>query len=122
MRILHFIKEGDIWKLEGAEEELERGYRIENIVRGIAESEYEVMDPVKRGDDLYNETGIDNPVYFATLNFQDERDPLIIKMTGRDEETNKMWLTPDNGKTVYYTSGYFVTNFPETKVKRKQIQ
>ncbi|MCK5568838.1 MAG: DUF4340 domain-containing protein, partial [Spirochaetes bacterium] len=111
----HFIKEGDDWKLKGVEEELERGYRIDNIVRGIAEAEYEAFDPVKRGDDRYNETGIENPVYFTTLNFQDERAPLIIKMTERNEETSKIWLTPDNGETVYYTSGYFISNFPETK-------
>lgn len=111
----HFIKEGDDWKLKGVEEELTRGYRIDNIVRGIAEAEYEAFDPVKRGDDRYNETGIENPVYFTALNFQDERAPLIIKMTERDEETSKIWLTPDNGETVYYTSGYFISNFPETK-------
>ena len=96
------------------EEKLERDYRIDNIVRGIADAEYEQVDPVKRGSSEYEETGIDNVVYTAELFFAD-RSPVTVTMTARDEETNKIWLTPDNGETAYYTSGYFVSYFPETK-------
>jgi hypothetical protein len=111
----HLLKDGQNWKFKGMEEKLERDYRIDNIVRGIAEAEYEQVDPVKRGSSEYEETGIENIVYSAKLFFNEDRSPITVTMTGRDEETNKIWLTPDNGETVYFTSGYFVSNFPETK-------
>ena len=87
----HLLREGKSWKFEGMEEKLERDYRIDNIVRGIAESEYEQVDPVKRGSSEYEETGIENVVYSAKL-FFDNRSPIMVTMTGRDEETNKIWL------------------------------
>ncbi|HEB29952.1 MAG TPA: DUF4340 domain-containing protein [Spirochaetes bacterium] len=111
----HLVREGKSWKFEGMEEKLERDYRIDNIVRGIAEAEYEQVDPVKRGSSEYDETGIENIFYTAILFFDDEKSPVTVTMTERDEETNKIWLTPDNGETAYFTSGYFVSNFPETK-------
>jgi hypothetical protein len=111
----HLIREGKNWKFEGMDDKLQRDYRIDNIVRGIAEAEYEQVDPIKRGDSGYDETGIENTVYSATLFFTDERAPVTVDITERDEQTNKIWLTPDSGETAYYTSGYFVSNFPETK-------
>jgi hypothetical protein len=120
-----FTRSGeDDWVLDGVEnvdgggeflgEVLERGYKIDNVIRGVATSEYEDLEPLKRGEQGYGETGIESPVYELVLRFQDDREPLTVGMTERGEETGKLFLTPDAGETVYYTSGYFVTNYPET--------
>ena len=117
-------REGDEWELaavrnvEGGEEfvgqMLERGYNVDNVVRGIATAEYEDREPIKRGEPGYQETGIGSPVYEVVLRFEDGRTPITVSLTEKEEETGKLYLTPDGGETVYYTSGYFVTNFPET--------
>jgi hypothetical protein len=114
----------DEWKLaavenvDGGEEfigkTLERGYKIDNVVRGIATAEYEEMEPIRREDDLHDKTGIDDPRYGLVLEFQDGRAPLRVGLTEKDEQTGRLFLTPDGGDTAYYTSGYFVTNFPES--------
>jgi len=35
-------------------------------------------------------------------------------MTEKDEQSGKAFMSPDEGQTAYYTSGYFLTNFPES--------
>jgi hypothetical protein len=72
------------------------------------------MEPLKRGDPGYENTGIENPVYEVVLGFSDGGEPLRVSMTEREEATGKAFLTPDGGETVYRTSGYFQTNFPES--------
>jgi hypothetical protein len=114
-RVFSFMKEDDDWKFSETGEELERGYKIDNIIRGILTAEYEEREPMKKGDGGYDSTGISDPVYAATLTFNDDRPPLTVKLTERGEATNKLWMTPDDGQTVYYTSGYFISNFPATK-------
>jgi hypothetical protein len=114
----------DEWKLaavenvDGGEESigqtLERGYKIDNVVRGVATAEYEDIEPIHRGDALYERTGIDSPRYEVVLEFKDGREPVRVELTEREEETGKTFLTPDGGDTVYHTSGYFLTNFPES--------
>jgi hypothetical protein len=114
----------DEWKLAAVEnvaagedfigKTLERGYKVDNVIRGLATAEYEEIDPVKREDALHDKTGIDNPRYEVVLDFQDGRMPLRVDLTEKDEQTGRLFLTPDDGDTAYYTSGYFVTNFPES--------
>ncbi len=113
--IFSLVKEDDEWKLRDTGEKIGRGYKIDNIVRNILTAEYEVREPIKRGDNDYQLTGIANPKYTVTLNFTDNRPPLTVQLTEMDEETGKLWLTHDNGDTVYYISGYFVSNFPEDR-------
>jgi hypothetical protein len=118
-----FEKENDDWKLTGLDptdadqdyigQVLSRGYKLDNIIRGIGTAEYEIRDPVKRGDQIYGETGIDNPEYKVTLDFTDDRERLTVSLTQKEEETGKLFMTPDSGDTVYYISGYFDSSFPE---------
>ena len=96
-------------------EKLERGYRIDNIVRSITAAEYEERDPIKKGESGYSETGIEDSKYLVTFTFADKRPGLTVRITEKDEQTNKLWLTPDGGSTVYHTSGYFVSNFPDKR-------
>jgi hypothetical protein len=110
-----FTKKDDEWVFSDTGEELERGYKIDNIVRSITTAEYEVVEPVSRGDESYSEIGIENAPYTATFTFSGTRSPLTVQITEMDEETNKLWLTPDGGDTVYCTNGYFLTNFPESR-------
>jgi hypothetical protein len=104
--------------VEGAEEFkgmiLERGYKVDNVVRGLGTAEYEDFDPIQRGDANYEMTGIDNPVYEIEFYFEDDTKPVSVVMTEKDEQSGKAFLSPDNGQTVYHTSGYFLTNFPES--------
>jgi|GEM_PF-1578409 len=104
--------------VEGAEEFqgmiLERSYKIDNLTRGLATSEYEEFDPIERGEPNYELTGIDSPTYEVELHFEDARNPISVVMTERDEQSGKAFLSPDEGQTAYYTSGYFLTNFPES--------
>lgn len=108
----------DVQNVEGAEEYvgmlLERGYKIDNVTRGIATAEYEEIEPVMRGEQHYAETGIDNPKYEMELRFEDGTQPITVVMTEMDQQSGKIFLSPDGGQTAYYTSGYFVTNFPES--------
>lgn len=110
-----FVREGDDWKFSDTGEVLDRGYKIDNIVRGIATAEYEEREPIKKGDADYDETGIDNPKYHVEFRFADGRDPVKVVLTEKDEKTGKIYLSPDNGETAYYTSGYFVSYFPESR-------
>jgi len=104
--------------VEGAEEFkgmiLERGYKVDNVVRGLGTAEYEDFDPIQRGDEYYEMTGIENPVYEIEFYFEDDTKPVSVVMTEKDEQSGKAFLSLDNGQTVYHTSGYFLTNFPES--------
>lgn len=104
--------------VEGAEDFkgmiLERSYKVDNVVRGLATAEYEDFDPLQRGDEYYEMTGIDNPVYEIEFYFEDDTKPVSVVMTEQDEQSGKAFLSPDNGQTVYHISGYFLTNFPES--------
>jgi len=110
-----FVREGDKWKFSDSGEVLERSYKIDNIIRGILESEYEEHEPIKRGQEEWENTGISDPRYILTFEFDDGTPPLTVKLTEKDEQTYKLYLTPDDGETVYYTSGYFVNNFPQSR-------
>lgn len=92
---------------------LTRGYKIDNIIRGIVTAEYEEKEPVKKGQADYIKTGIENPEYRVTLHFSDGREPLTVLLTAKDEQSGKLYLSPDGGNTAYYTSGYFTASFPE---------
>ena len=106
----------DDWAFSDTDEKLERGYKIDNIIRSITTAEYEEREPLKRGEKGYKETGIENEKYNVTFKFKEgKRPPLTVKLTQQNEETGKLWMTPDDGDTVYYMSGYFVSNFPETR-------
>jgi hypothetical protein len=106
----------DDWAFSDTDEKLERGYKIDNIIRSITTAEYEEREPLKRGEEGYNETGIENGKYSVTFKFKGgKQPPLTVKLTQQNEETGKLWMTPDDGDTVYYMSGYFVSNFPETR-------
>jgi hypothetical protein len=111
--LLRDEKEG--WIFEDTGEKIGRGYKIDSIVRGITNAEYEVREPVKRGDKYWSETGIDDPAYYVALHFKDKRRPIDVRLTEKDEKTSMLWLTPDNGETAYLTSGYFLSNFPESR-------
>jgi len=106
------IREEDEWKFQDTGEKIEREYMVDSIMRGIKNSEYEVIEPVKREDEIWGETGIENPVYEVNITFNSGRAPLTVQMTGMNEETSMLWMTADNGDTVCYTSGYFMSNFP----------
>jgi len=110
-----FSREEDDWKFTDTGEILDRGYKIDNIVRGIATAEYEQREPIKKGDPDYQKTGIDSPKYRVGLKFANGREPVTVTLTGKDEKTGKLYLSPDNGETVYFTSGYFVSYFPESR-------
>ncbi len=110
-----FTRKDDEWVFSDTGEELERGYKIDNIVRSITTAEYEVVDPVSRGDETYSETGIENAPYTVTFTFSGTRSPLTVRITEMNKETNMLWLTPDGGNTVYCANGYFLSNFPESR-------
>ncbi|UCB45711.1 MAG: DUF4340 domain-containing protein [Spirochaetota bacterium] len=111
-----FLKdEQEDWIFEDTGEKLQLGYRIDSLVRGIKNAEYEVREPLKREDGEWNETSIADPAYYVTLKFEDTRSPIMVQLTEKDDETSMLWLSPDNGDTVYFTSGYFLSNFPETR-------
>jgi len=93
---------------------LGRGYKIDNIVRGLLTAEYEIIEPLKRGEPGYDDTGIDKPVYHVEVGFKDGK-KVEVAITGKDEETGKLFISPDGGETVYHTSGYFTSSIPETK-------
>jgi len=112
---LSFIKEDDEWKYVDTKEKVSKDYMINSIVRGIVTAEYEEIDPIHKGDKNYSSTGIDNPEYIVTFSFKDNKPDIIVKLTEKDEKTGKLYITPDNGKTAYYISGYFISNFPEKK-------
>jgi len=110
-----FEKKDEDWFFQDNGEKVVLDYKIDNIVRGIITAEYEEREPVKRGGSDYNETGIENAIYEVKLIFKDERPPIVVRLTEKNKETNKCWLTPDGGQTMYYTSGYFLANFPESR-------
>jgi hypothetical protein len=93
---------------------LDRGYMIDNVVRGISTAEYEDFEPLERGDANYEKTGIDDPTYRIEFQFEDATEPVSVVVTERDEQSGKAFLSPDNGETAYYASAYFLTNFPES--------
>jgi hypothetical protein len=107
-------KEGEEWKFDGAKEFLKKGYSIENTVFALASAEYEDQPPIKKGDSQFKLTGIDSPKYTITLSFNDNRDPLTLKITDKDQDS-KAWMTPDDGKTAYKIFAYFMSNLPEKK-------
>jgi len=110
-----FEKEGEDWVFADTGEKLLRDFRIDNIIRGIVTAEYEELEPLKRGENGFDETGIDKPMYTVTMTLKEGGEPLVVKLTEKDKETNKLWLTPDSGETAYYTSGYFLSNWPESR-------
>jgi len=110
-----FSREGDNWKFSDTGEILDHGYKIDNIVRGIATAEYEQREPIKKGDADYKKTGIASPKYNVELKFADGRAPVTVVLTEKDEKTGKLYLSPDSGETAYYTTGYFVSYFPESR-------
>ncbi len=110
-----FSRDGDNWKFSDSGKTLDRGYKIDNIVRGIASAEYEQKEPIKKGDPGYRETGMDNPKYRVELEFSNGREPVTVVLTEKDEKTGKLYLSPNNGETAYFTSGYFVSYFPESR-------
>ena len=59
---------------------------------------------MERGDKEYSETVIENAKYFVTFIFNNNKQPLVVRLTEKNEETGKLCLTPDNGNTVYYTN------------------
>ncbi len=109
------IREDDEWKFQDTGEKIEREYMVDSILRGIKNSEYEVIEPVKREDEIWGKTGIENPVYEVEFTFNSGRSPLTVQMTGMNEETSMLWMTADYGDTAYYTSGYFMANFPKKR-------
>lgn len=109
-----FRREGDGWKLADSGEVVERGYQVDNILRGIRTAEYEKHEPLHPDDPGYTETGIRDPVYTFVLEFED-RQPLTLHLTEKNEETGRLYLTPDGGETVYLTTGYFLNNLPESR-------
>ncbi|KPJ89036.1 MAG: hypothetical protein AMS17_03450 [Spirochaetes bacterium DG_61] len=113
--VYSFRKEGEDWAFADTGETLWRDYKIDNIVRGVVTAEYEELEPLRRGESGFEETGIDNPAYTITLNLKDGSSPVVVHMTEKDQETNKIWLTLDAGNTAYYTSGYFLANWPESR-------
>ncbi|MBA7668170.1 hypothetical protein ES703_76279 [subsurface metagenome] len=110
-----FARHDNDWVFSDTGEKLERGYKIDSIVRSITAAEYEERDPIKKGESGYSETGIEDSKYLVAFTFADKRPGLIVRLTEKDEQTNKLWLTPDDGSTVYHTSGYFVSNFPDKR-------
>lgn len=108
-------KEDEDWVLSDSGEKIKRGYSVSSIIRGISSAEYEEIEPIKRGESGYRETGIEDAPYRVALQFKEERAPVTVRLTEKNEKTNKLALTPDDGETVYYTGGYFISNFPKTK-------
>ena len=112
--IITFVRDDGEWKFQGTKKKLRQGYKIDTIIRSISTAEYEEREPIKRGDSDYTKTGIEEPEYMVTLHFRDNRPHVTIQLTTRDEKTGNLWLTPDNGDTIYYISGDFILSFPET--------
>ena len=108
-----FNKKDDKWYFEDDGKEVKKGYKLDGIVRSLSDAEYEETEPIKKGDPNYVNTGIDNPKYEVILYFKDGREPIKIEVTDKNEKTMKVYITPDNGETVYLTAGYFVDNIPE---------
>ncbi len=109
------VKEGETWKFKDNMKTLKKDYKIDNLVRGILTAEYEKFEPIKKGDEKWKETGIDKAKYRVTFGFEDGREPLTVIFTEKDEETNRLYLSPDEGETVYYVAGYFMYNWPESR-------
>jgi hypothetical protein len=111
-----FVRKGeDNWAFADDGVIVENGYKIDNILRGLRLAEYEVRDPIKRGDPHYADTGIEKAPYRVTIRFKDDRAPLTVAITEKDERTGKSFLTPDGGDTVYITSTYFLSYFPSSR-------
>ncbi|RKY03389.1 MAG: hypothetical protein DRP55_01505 [Spirochaetes bacterium] len=108
-----FIKKDDKWYYEENDKEVKKSYRLDGIVRALSDAEYEETEPIKRGDPNYASTGIDSPKYEVVMYFKNGRKPIKVKVTKRNEKTMKVYISPDNGETVYLTAGYFVDNIPE---------
>lgn len=113
-RSLAFLREGDDWKLADSGEVIARGYKVDNILRGIRTAEYQEHEPLHPGDPGYEQTGIQDPVYTFEIELRD-REPLTLQLTENNEETGRLYLTPDGGETVYLTTGYFLNNLPESR-------
>jgi hypothetical protein len=111
----HMVREEDEWRFEDSGEKIEREYKVDSILRGIKNAEYEIIEPVKRGEGSWEKSGIETPRYEVSFTFNSGRPKLTVQLTEADEETSMLWLTPDNGDTVYYTSGYFMSNFPRER-------
>ena len=110
-----FRDEQEEWIFEDTGERIARGYKIDSLVRAIKNAEYDVREPIKRGDGDWNETGITDPTYIVILNFKDKRVPIKVQLTEKNEETSMLWLSPNNGDIVYFSHGYFLSSFPETR-------
>ncbi len=110
-----YKKDGD-WYFEGTNKKVEKGYKIDGIIRSLEDAEYEEFEPIKRGDPDYKKTGLDNPKYEVVFYFKDENEkPLRILVSKKNEKTQRVFISPDNGETAYYTFAYFVDNIPEKK-------
>ena len=107
-------KDGEDWKFPGAKEPLTKAYAIENTVFAVSSAEYEDVPPMKKGDPRLAFTGIEDAKFTITLFFNDNREPLSVKVTDKDQES-KCFMTPDGGATVYRIFGYFIANLPEKK-------
>lgn len=114
-----FIKKGEDWYFADTDKKVEKDYKIDGIIRSLEDAEYEEFEPIKKGDPKYEKTGIDNPKYEVILYFKDEsRKPIKVLVSKKSEKTERVYISPDNGETAYYTFGYFVDNIPE---KRKDL-
>lgn len=108
-----FVRHDDDWELHDTGDKFKHGNKIDNIIRSIANAEYEEREPLMKGDKGYAATNIENAKYIVIFSFENNRRPLTIKLTEKDEKTGKLCLTPDDGNTVYYTNGYFLSNFTD---------
>ncbi|MBN2322890.1 MAG: DUF4340 domain-containing protein [Spirochaetes bacterium] len=108
-------RDGEKWRFQDTGETVERDYVVESILRGVKNAEYEEREPVSRGDNGWGATGIENPVFETVFTFGSGRPPLTVRMTAVDDETKMMWLSPDGGDTAYFTTGYFMSFFPNEK-------
>ena len=109
------IRENGEWKFKDTGEKIEREYMVDSILRGIKNSEYEQVEPVRREDESWGQTGIEKPFYELQFEFNSGRPPLTVQLTEKSPESSMLWLTKDFGDTVYYTSGYFMSNYPEKR-------
>jgi hypothetical protein len=113
-KAMTFEREGDGWKFADSGEVVEKAYKIDNVLRGIRTAEYQEHEPLHRGEPGYEETGIQDPAYTFTVRFED-KSPVTMHLTEKSDETGRLYLTPDSGETVYNTTGYFLTNLPQSR-------
>ncbi|MFW6139461.1 MAG: DUF4340 domain-containing protein [Spirochaetota bacterium] len=103
------------WVFQDTEQQVDRSWAVDSIVRNIVTAEYQETDPIARGEKGYNETGIGDAKYQAKLYFTTDREPLTVRFTDKKKDQKYICMTADGGKTVYYINSYFVSNIPETR-------